>query len=92
MKQFLSRFALSKVTVALGIYILTSCHEERKTTPPVVPVTDTKPLGEGLKVIGYGILGSAVVLTLGRAFAPPLHDLSFRCHDPCMADCHGPRL
>ena len=31
-----------------------------------VPVTDTRPVGEGLKVIGFAMLGAAVVLVLGR--------------------------
>jgi len=34
--------------------------------PPPMPVTDTEPVGEGLKVIGYALLGGAVVLVLGR--------------------------
>jgi hypothetical protein len=28
-------------------------------------VTDTTPVGNGLKVIGYALLGSAVVMVLG---------------------------
>ena len=44
---------------------LVSCREEPvKPSPPVV--TDTRPLGDGLKVIGYALLGASVVLTLGR--------------------------
>ena len=33
-------------------------------SPP--PVPDMVPLGEGLKVIGYAVVGAAVVLTLGK--------------------------
>jgi hypothetical protein len=29
-------------------------------------VTDTAPVGDGLKVIGYALLGAAVVGVLGR--------------------------
>lgn len=35
-----------------------------KPSPP--PVTDTRPVGEGLKVIGFAMLGAAVVAVLGR--------------------------
>lgn len=35
-----------------------------KPAPP--PVTDTRPVGEGLKVIGFAMLGAAVVAVLGR--------------------------
>jgi hypothetical protein len=31
-----------------------------------VPVTDTEPVGEGLKVIGYAMLGAACVVVLGK--------------------------
>lgn len=31
-----------------------------------VPVTDTQPVGDGLKVIGYALLGAAVVFVTGR--------------------------
>ena len=34
--------------------------------PPSIPVTNTQPIGEGLKVIGYAMLGAAVVVVLGR--------------------------
>jgi len=43
-----------------------SCSEGSTPAPPPVPVTDTKPVGEGLKVIGYALLGAAVVLVLGK--------------------------
>jgi hypothetical protein len=29
-------------------------------------VTDTSPVGDGLKVIGFAMLGAAVVVVLGR--------------------------
>ena len=31
-----------------------------------VPVTDTKPVGDGLKTIGYALLGAAVVFVTGK--------------------------
>ena len=30
------------------------------------PVTDTAPVGDGLKVIGFAMLGAACVVVLGR--------------------------
>jgi hypothetical protein len=51
--------------VALAFTVLPSCKDEPvKIAPPIV--TDTRPLGEGLKVIGFALLGASVVLTLGR--------------------------
>jgi hypothetical protein len=43
---------------------LASCSSE----PPrsSVPVTDTRPVGDGLKVVGYAMLGAAVVIVAGR--------------------------
>ena len=34
------------------------------------PVTDTRPVGEGLKVIGFALLGASVVLVLGKMLRP----------------------
>ena len=31
-----------------------------------VAVTDTEPLGEGIKTLAYALLGASVVITLGR--------------------------
>jgi hypothetical protein len=42
-----------------------SCSDSPPTTPPP-PVTDTSPVGDGLKVIGFAMLGAAVVCVLGR--------------------------
>ncbi|MGJ8724597.1 MAG: hypothetical protein ACSHYB_08575 [Roseibacillus sp.] len=44
-----------------------SCSKEEppKPTPPP-QITDTKPVGAGLKVIGFAMLGAAVVGVLGR--------------------------
>jgi hypothetical protein len=35
-------------------------------TPPPVTVTDTEPVGEGLKLIGFAVLGAAIVTVLGK--------------------------
>ena len=45
-----------------------SCGEDEPppTPPPTVTVTDTEPVGSGLKVIGFAVLGAAVVCVLGR--------------------------
>jgi hypothetical protein len=48
---------------------LSSCSEASpKPAPPLPPVTvtDTAPVGDGLKVIGFAMLGAAVVVVLGR--------------------------
>ena len=54
-------------SLALG-----SCSEatpEPPPPPPTVTVTDTSPVGDGLKVIGFALLGAAVVVVLGRMLA-----------------------
>ena len=45
-----------------------SCSEAPPKPPPTptVTVTDTEPVGDGLKVIGFAMLGAAVVVVLGR--------------------------
>jgi hypothetical protein len=43
-----------------------SCSESSTPKPPPVPVTDTRPVGDGLKVIGFAMLGAACVIVLGR--------------------------
>ena len=43
-----------------------SCEPANEPAP--IPVTDTRPVGEGLKVIGFCFLGAMVVLTVGRCF------------------------
>lgn len=61
-----SRRMKRSVLLALAAVLFTaSCNEEPvKVAPP--PVTDVRPLGDGLKVIGFALLGASVVLTLGR--------------------------
>lgn len=46
---------------------LSSCNDEEAKKPtPQVTVTDTEPVGAGLTVIGFAIVGAAVVVVLGR--------------------------
>ncbi|MEO5917245.1 MAG: hypothetical protein ABIS50_23645 [Luteolibacter sp.] len=43
-----------------------SCEQRTVAASPAVAVTDTRPVGEGLKVLGFALLDSAVVCVLGR--------------------------
>ena len=53
--------------VAAACMALNSCNEEDAPKPaPQVTVTDTEPVGAGLTVIGFAIVGAAVVVVLGR--------------------------
>lgn len=53
--------------VAAAFMALTSCNDESATkSTPQVTVTDTEPVGAGLTVIGFAIVGAAVVVVLGR--------------------------
>lgn len=53
--------------VAAAFMALSSCNDEDVAKPaPYVTVTDTKPVGEGLTVIGFAIVGATVVFVLGR--------------------------
>lgn len=52
--------------VAAAVMALGSCNEEPAKPAPHVTVTDTKPVGEGLTVIGFAIVGATVVVVLGR--------------------------
>lgn len=50
----------------IAFFSCVSCEPAKEPAP--IPVTDTRPLGEGLKVIGFCFLGAMVVLTVGRCF------------------------
>ena len=51
---------------AAGVFLpLSSCKDDTPA-PPVSYVTDTAPVGAGLSVIGFSLLGAAVVGVLGR--------------------------
>jgi hypothetical protein len=51
--------------VAAAFMALSSCKEEAPA-PPAAYITDTEPVGAGLTVIGFAIVGAAVVVVLGR--------------------------
>lgn len=53
--------------IATTFMALSSCNDEdTRNTTPQVTVTDTEPVGAGLTVIGFAIVGAAVVVVLGR--------------------------
>ena len=51
--------------IAAAFMTLSSCKEDTPA-PPAAYVTDTEPVGAGLTVIGFAMVGAAVVLVLGR--------------------------
>ena len=57
--------SLASLILALG---LGSCSGGSSSHHP--PVTDTRPVGEGLKVIGFAMLGASVVMVLGKILRP----------------------
>ena len=56
-------FRVACLTLALGA---SSCSSPPPVKLPSQMVTDTAPLGEGLKTLAYAFLGASVVITLGR--------------------------
>lgn len=52
---------ITGVLVALG-----SCNDDDAKQPSQIIVTDSKETGEGLAIIGFAIVGAAVVIVLGR--------------------------
>ncbi len=51
----------------VAVFACASCSvAPSPVPPPQVPVTDTQPVGDGLKVIGFAMLGAACVVVLGR--------------------------
>lgn len=59
------RRRLLLLPLAGAVLACASCKEEEPPPPPR-PVTDTEPVGSGLKVIGFAMLGASVVCVLGR--------------------------
>jgi hypothetical protein len=51
--------------IAGAFLALSSCKED-VPAPPAAYITDTAPLGEGLKVIAYAVLGLGVLGVLGK--------------------------
>ena len=54
------------IPLFLLVFATGSCGQRTVTASPTVAVTDTRPVGDGLKVLGFALLGSAVVCVLGR--------------------------
>ena len=67
-KRSLPRARVLHLVPILGIALaLASCSGGGLSSEmPAYPVTDTQPVGDGLKVIGYAFLGAAVVAVAGR--------------------------
>ena len=57
---------LSLLLLCLVVTLLASGCAELPSSAPPQYVTDTAPLGEGLKTLAYAFLGASVVITLGR--------------------------
>ena len=47
--------------MAVGLLLLLAC-----SSPAGPPPIDMGPIGDGLKVIGFALLGMSVVITVGR--------------------------
>jgi hypothetical protein len=62
-RHSLKKLLLLPVT---GLFMACASCSDSPPTPPPPPVTDTSPVGDGLKVIGFAMLGAAVVCVLGR--------------------------
>ena len=65
-KPTLKKLLLLPVAGIILACVLCSSCAEPDPGPPPPTVTDTAPVGDGLKVIGFALLGAAVVLVLGR--------------------------
>ncbi|QTN31185.1 hypothetical protein HZ994_02195 [Akkermansiaceae bacterium] len=48
------------------VLALASCSEPAPKPPPIPVTTNTEPVGEGLKVIAFAMLGASVVVVLGK--------------------------
>lgn len=61
------RRSLPLLPLVGAVLACSSCSKEEPPKPSPPPqVTDTKPVGTGLKVIGFAVLGASVVCVLGR--------------------------
>lgn len=55
------------LTCAGSILLACGCiSSDPPARPAPAAVTDTRPLGDGLKTIAFALLGASVVFTLGR--------------------------
>jgi tellurite resistance protein TehA-like permease len=57
--------------VGLSFAVASCSGGSSRPRQPTVAVTDTKPVGEGLKVLGYAVLGASVVVVFGRLIPGP---------------------
>lgn len=53
---------LKALLALIAVVLLAACNPS--TTGPAAP--DMGPIGDGLKVIGFALIGVAVVITVGR--------------------------
>jgi hypothetical protein len=49
-----------------ALMLVSGCTSGQPAACAPVAVTETKPLGDGLKTLAYAFLGASVVITLGR--------------------------
>lgn len=57
---------LSAITVSALLLSCASCSKRKQAPPPVVvQAPDYKPIGEGIKVHSYALIGIAVIITVG---------------------------
>jgi hypothetical protein len=52
--------------VAAAFMALNACNDGEAKQPPQIIVQDNEKTGEGLAIIGFAIVGAAVVVVLGR--------------------------
>jgi uncharacterized protein YcfL len=58
----LALFTLCLVALLLAV----GCSSAPPAPSVPVAITDTKPLGDGIRTLAYAFLGASVVITLGR--------------------------
>ena len=60
---------MKKLLTLLGIAFLSltivSCGGKKKPPPVIVEAPDYKPIGEGIKVHSYALIGIAAIITVG---------------------------
>lgn len=60
---------VSLLTILATVMLLscTSCSKKKQAPPPpvIVNAPDYKPIGEGIKVHSYALIGVAVIITVG---------------------------
>jgi H+/gluconate symporter-like permease len=56
---------LIPLAAVAAVLALSSCSSDAPPEPPPIEIS-TEPIGSGLKLIGYALLGAAVVTVIGR--------------------------